>query len=158
MKGSEVGIESAPALNTNGVKDYKELNNNNNNKKILDTTILVSSVSSVESVDWSTPRKASSETDWIGVGTCRRRRITKDKAVSLKVEFEELGLEHVIPRHRSPKALSEMGKRDPSYATYVILSTQIRSKKFLVQLHTLQSYHTTTYLIFLVQNYPKHLN
>lgn len=107
MKETEVGI--IPESNTNGIKNYKELNNNNNNKKALDTDISVSSASSAESID-STPKRLSSDTDWIGVGTWRRRRIAKDKAISLKADFEQLGLEHVVPRHRSPKALGEMGK------------------------------------------------
>lgn len=108
MKDTKIEIKPA-ALE----KDYRELNNNNNNKKVLvDTDLSVSSTSSLESID-ATPKRSSCtspDSDWVSTGTWRRRRITKDKTVSLKADFEQLGLEHVVPRHKSPKALSEMGK------------------------------------------------
>lgn len=113
-----------------------ELNNNvnNNNRKVLLTT--QASTTSVTSVDIPvfsdskstppgtpisepiTPGSSSPSTltrpqsvdGWVGVGTYRRRKISKERARSLRTENEELGLENVIPYHKSPKALANMGK------------------------------------------------
>lgn len=105
----------------------EELNNNinNNNRKMqlkLNTQISAVSTSSIESRDSiftdsdsipgtpTTPRTPSAG-DWIGMGTYRRRKISKERTRSLKEENEDLGLENIIPRHKSPKALGEMGKQ-----------------------------------------------
>lgn len=96
-------------------QDKAELNNNNNNQKVLHcirvdssgSSSSILSTSSIESIDDSID---SSKNDRMSVGTWRRRRIAKDKAVSLKQGNEMIGLENVIPRHRSLKALAEMGK------------------------------------------------
>lgn len=86
-------------------RSMAELNNNNNNQKASHCKLSVSSsISSVESIG-----SVYSEKDWVSVGTYRRRRISKEKTVSLKQGDEAIGLENVIPRHRSLKALGEMG-------------------------------------------------
>lgn len=106
----------------------QELNNNinnNNRKPVFDSersasvepaAIRESDILELETERPCTPHRSQSapatpQTDeWIGVGTWRRRRLSSDKVRSLKSGDEELGLEHVIPYHRSPKALSDMGK------------------------------------------------
>lgn len=122
---------SSKEIRANGKLTQHELNNNinNNNRKLIlsQQTSTSSSVTGDELRDAvfvdisgsapSTPSKTHSsapttpQTDsWVGVGTWRRRRLSSVKAKSLKSEDEELGLENVIPYHRSPKALTEMGK------------------------------------------------
>lgn len=109
----------------------EELNNNinNNNRKLLllNTQLSAKYSNSNNSLDEcgvfdslpGTPERSQSVPgtpctptagDWVGVGTYRRRKISKERAKSLREENEELGLENVIPRHKSPKALAEMGK------------------------------------------------
>lgn len=111
-------------IHANAEQSRDELNNNinNNNKKLIFDTKRSTSVETKDSVFLetgsrpTTPLKSASapttpQTDgWVGVGTWRRRKLCSEKAKSLKKDNEELGLEHVIPYHRSPKALSEMGK------------------------------------------------
>lgn len=105
----------------------QELNNNinnNNRKLILDTkkstsfdskeTALkgIGNINKTQSAPTTpqTPPTTPQTDGWIGLGTHRRRKLSRERARSLKTENEELGLENVIPYHRSPKALSEMGE------------------------------------------------
>lgn len=99
--------QGSDAAGTFNGDDLSELNNNNNNKQILQLELSTSRSTSAESID-TTPKRQPSEV--IGINTWRRRRIQKDSIRSLKQEDEFLGLENVIPRHKSPKALQEMGK------------------------------------------------
>jgi len=132
---SETASIEKTLINDTPAKTPKhELNNNinNNNRKLLLTNQpSTSSLTSIEAAKDhiffdpnsepgspcaktpSTPSTPTTPTTdaWINTGTWRRRQFSKERTISLKEENEELGLENVIPYHRSPKALSDMGKQ-----------------------------------------------
>ena len=120
----------------------EEMNNNinNNNRKLLLTQISAVSTSSIDSVSTvftdsdsmpgtpvtpTTPIRSMSAGEWIGMGTYRRRKLSKERTRSLKEENEDLGLENIIPRHRSPKALSEMGKPSSNHGGHIYCITHV---------------------------------
>lgn len=115
--------------------DSAELNNNNNNKVAVEGRLSVGSDSTSDSgsVITTTPQKPvsvlptpdSPERGLIGLNTWRKKKIKKEQSFSLKMNGDEtIGLENVVPYHRSPKALSAMGKYRNNSNIYALISTK----------------------------------